>query len=109
MQRRFTFHIEERLKTLERLVAEAFDASQIGASSKRPVLLAPHDDPLLASLAIALGVIDTAARYLNPDWGGFVIYALLIVVMIRRGNPLGNPQQGALIRQGSSLKTRRLR
>ena len=41
-----------------------------------------------AWVSIALGVIDTAGRYLYPEAGGFIIYIVLIGYMILRGHTL---------------------
>jgi branched-chain amino acid transport system permease protein len=38
--------------------------------------------------AIFVGVVDTAGRFLMPEIGGFLIYALLIVLVIWRGEGL---------------------
>lgn len=36
--------------------------------------------------AILVGVVDTAGRYLLPELGGFLIYLLLIVLVVWRGD-----------------------
>ena len=38
--------------------------------------------------AIFVGVVDTAGRFLLPEVGGFVIYVLLIVLVVWRGDGL---------------------
>ena len=44
-----------------------------------------------AWVSIVLGVIDTAARYLYPELGNFIIYIVLIGYMIVRGHTLLHP------------------
>lgn len=41
-----------------------------------------------AGVSIFLGVIDTAGRYLYPEAGNFLIYVVLLVFLIVRGNTL---------------------
>jgi branched-chain amino acid transport system permease protein len=36
--------------------------------------------------AILVGVVDTAGRFLLPEVGGFVVYLLLIVLVVWRGD-----------------------
>jgi branched-chain amino acid transport system permease protein len=38
--------------------------------------------------AIFVGIVDTAGRFLLPEIGGFVIYVLLIVLVVFRGEGL---------------------
>jgi hypothetical protein len=46
LQRGLSFDVQERLETLERLVAEPFDPTKIGRALESAVLFAPRHDPL---------------------------------------------------------------
>ncbi len=43
---------------------------------------------LAAAVSIFLGVVDTAGRFLYPETGSFLIYMVLLVYLIVRGNTL---------------------